>query len=640
MKIILYRILGNDIPTRHSSGQTIDNLRFILEYEKPHQHIEKRWILNRIFDDEARCKIVSLLKSANHKYSEIPFKESRYLQCWTDVGLMPLNNLPGTETFKRYHPATKARINEYLRREKSLYLVNNNGARNFALTSGFNDGADWVLPWDGGCFLHPSSWNILYEELSDSKQNYIFVPMVRVDDNNELSKTDLTPNADIEPQICFSKNAHLYLDPTMRYGSMPKSRLLQRIGLPGEWQEGIGHFPWESMDRRAAPDRGKFSVVGWVARLSGKGEALRLPIEPKRWVSRFDGTNSWTETVDRRILTKILAHNTTHLWSRLNKDNPPVSPRTLDYIAKSAEVTYSLSLAYLRQCSLTSSMTSPSLFGDSFPNLSNIADIFCALTLDSYLNNNQVSKQHLSRMVDTLFLSLDTSFNPQLEFFKSLSGYNGDGDVDIAYRLRNLSVLCEALALLKKMNILTEKQSEALHDWFNSLLGWLVNGQEGLRYSQNYGLLGTCYHLSILMLASFTGNIAMLDNCLNSIPRLLARQLGPDSRDTTNLGDSPFSQSLNFLSWATIAIFCSGVKKDLWWHKDSAGRSLAYAHMLFRQSTLKDDTAHKISPRQLLEHDAISDLFGHKETSYMDNSPGTFLPPFLSLCCYEGAVYS
>ena len=58
---ILYRILGNDLPPRHGSRQTLENLRFLLDNEPDFPDLEKRWVVNRIADGEREAELIALL---------------------------------------------------------------------------------------------------------------------------------------------------------------------------------------------------------------------------------------------------------------------------------------------------------------------------------------------------------------------------------------------------------------------------------------------------------------------------------------------------------------------------------------------------------------------------------------------------
>lgn len=75
---VLYRIIGNDLPPRHRAGQTLTNLRFILEHEPELPHCEKRWVVNRIVDPEVEKQIIELLERHGARYLHIPFREEEY----------------------------------------------------------------------------------------------------------------------------------------------------------------------------------------------------------------------------------------------------------------------------------------------------------------------------------------------------------------------------------------------------------------------------------------------------------------------------------------------------------------------------------------------------------------------------------
>jgi len=182
----LYRILGNDLPPRHYSAQTLNNLQFILTHEPVFTDCEKRWVVNRIADREQENKILSLLQRHGQQYIHIPFDIDDYAQCRYDI-----DGLPG-ELF--LHNSKAAAISDYLRtrafeypfRHKNLYTMNNNGARNAALAEG-RSLAEWTLPWDGCCFLTRSAWAAILRDMQALRdEKYLIVPMARVYDNRFL----------------------------------------------------------------------------------------------------------------------------------------------------------------------------------------------------------------------------------------------------------------------------------------------------------------------------------------------------------------------------------------------------------------------------------------------------------------------
>jgi hypothetical protein len=65
---VLYRVLGNDLPPRHEIGQTLSNLRFMLDHEPELEACEKRWVVNRIVDPEQEAAIIALLEERGQGY--------------------------------------------------------------------------------------------------------------------------------------------------------------------------------------------------------------------------------------------------------------------------------------------------------------------------------------------------------------------------------------------------------------------------------------------------------------------------------------------------------------------------------------------------------------------------------------------
>src|SRR5690606_31092674 len=74
----LYRIIGNDLEPRHRSGQSRDNLRFILENELPLEACEKRWVVNRIADAREEARILALLADHGQEALHLPFIAADY----------------------------------------------------------------------------------------------------------------------------------------------------------------------------------------------------------------------------------------------------------------------------------------------------------------------------------------------------------------------------------------------------------------------------------------------------------------------------------------------------------------------------------------------------------------------------------
>lgn len=320
-KFILFRAVGNDLPPRHAKGQVLTNIQFILDNEEKFADLDVRWYVNRILDEDAFLSVIDLLTSRNQTFVIDPFDTLEYAEID-----FKLNGFEELDILRDpiFHPYSNATRNE--RRllwddvfaPKNHYIVHNNEARNAMLRLGFAAGADYVLPWDGNCFLTSVAWrNItsgiaraLQRKKSSVSRRYYYVPMQRVTDNANLLQADYRPETiDEEPQLIFHKSATERFNESLRYGCAPKVALLSRLRVPGVWllPSNATHECTASFRRSPSADVPLYqtvSPVGWTARLfSGM---IHLEVEgAKRGSSRSNGVEFIAARASRRVATRL-----------------------------------------------------------------------------------------------------------------------------------------------------------------------------------------------------------------------------------------------------------------------------------------------------------------------------------------------
>jgi hypothetical protein len=296
----LLRIIGNDLVPRHSKGQSRENVAFILEHEPAFEGCTKAWVLNRIFDAEEEAAIIKLLDDHGQTYHRIPFELAAYARQAWEIDALPepalklLNSSDETDARERLRLAT------LIRRSKSNYAINNNGARNAALTLG-RTRAKWVLPWDGNCFVTHSAWTGIRTGIAEKPYlPYFIVPMVRITDNAALLRQDFKPGARDEPQIIFRRDAKEMFDERFPYGHRPKVELLYRLGVPDVWDD----FEAKEFELPRPPlcsDAGQVGTAGWVARLNSGNPALEVGHKngSRRGVARDEAIVAFLDMLDR-----------------------------------------------------------------------------------------------------------------------------------------------------------------------------------------------------------------------------------------------------------------------------------------------------------------------------------------------------
>jgi len=263
---VLYRIIGNDLPPRHRSGQSLANLRFILENEPLLSRCEKHWVVNRITDPDAEAAILKLLRDHGQPILHIPFVSEDYAKIGLDFSCLPRPDFLSTRKFARLRPKDQKRILVAVHRLKNNYVMNNNGARNAALADG-RARAKWILPFDGNCFFTLSTWEkVISDVTSRPWLKYFAVPMARVMDNRQLLDPAFVQIAKEEPQLIFRRDAGESFNPAFPYGRRPKVELFWRLGIPGPWDLWT-EATWDQPRRPLSPEAFQFGLAGWVARL-------------------------------------------------------------------------------------------------------------------------------------------------------------------------------------------------------------------------------------------------------------------------------------------------------------------------------------------------------------------------------------
>lgn len=287
---VLYRIVGNDLPPRHHSNQSYENLQFILENEQEFSDCEKWFVLNRIHDQQKRDSIVELLERKRQNFFEIKFDARTYADIPLDYSRLPGEGFFESETWTQMVPEMRQRAILSVVRLKNLYLMNNNGARNAALEHG-RTRAKWVMPFDGNCFVtHQGFEGIRHIAVTQSHLPYHIVPMARVTENRLLLDPAYCPVANEEPQIIFHAKSPERFDEAYPYGRRPKVELLSRLKVPGPWSRW--HMdPWDLPHSVSHTDKHLYAISkGWVGRLhSGDSTAETGPGSEKR---RMDKRNA------------------------------------------------------------------------------------------------------------------------------------------------------------------------------------------------------------------------------------------------------------------------------------------------------------------------------------------------------------
>ncbi|ORX54026.1 hypothetical protein DM01DRAFT_1407542 [Hesseltinella vesiculosa] len=307
-QIVLYRIIGNDLPPRHKEGQTLSNLQFILDHEPSFPNTRKIFLLNRISNPANEATIIRLLDLYQQEYVRLPFEEDIYKQLDFRLEQFPEADFLHSDDYRRYSKVSKLRILDFTYHDKNLYAMNNNGGRNTAIEHAKSlPNVKWIMPFDGNCFLSANAFKEITTQLDKhgDATKYFTVPMARLLDNSVLlTSSDIRPKAPEEPQIIFRHDADETYNLDMRYGRRSKLELLWTLGALQNRHLNRPTVPWEPVERPYSPDKGNFRTIGWVFRLfSGnpQQEENKKEASSIRAFNRLLAIQSYLDSLDESI---------------------------------------------------------------------------------------------------------------------------------------------------------------------------------------------------------------------------------------------------------------------------------------------------------------------------------------------------
>jgi len=229
-KYLIIRILGNDLEGLHGNNQTIKNLEFTLKNEYMFNDSKKIFILNRIVSIEKKRQIINLLNNYNFEFIDLPFNIDEFNK-------LP-KNMPSLSEYKNYDRKKMIKVLE----KHNLYLINNNGCRNYCISYGKKNGYKWIFVLDSNSFFTKEAFENIVNNIDDNS-DYLIIPQKRLKDDNLSNDILLTKDYENqinrlpiqEPQIAFKNTSKIMFNSNIPYGLAPKAELLNALNVSGEW---------------------------------------------------------------------------------------------------------------------------------------------------------------------------------------------------------------------------------------------------------------------------------------------------------------------------------------------------------------------------------------------------------------------
>ncbi|WP_438766452.1 alginate lyase family protein [Kushneria sp. TE3] len=613
---VLYRIIGNDLEPRHARGQSRDNLRFILENEPELEGCKKRWVVNRIVNPEEHAAILALLEQYNQHYIDLPFDRDEYVQTGWDFEGLPFAGFTYSEDAQRLNAAERDRLVMRLYRHKNNYVMHNNAARNVALEDG-RQSADWILPWDGNCFVTNAAWaEIRSSVLATPHWRYQVVPMARITDNQQLVDETFRPEANEEPQLIFRRDAAERFDEAHPYGRRPKVELFWRLGISGKWDQWAIE-PWDLPCPPYAEEAGHFGYAGWVARLnSGKAHLETDPGKGlvDRGVARIEAVRGMLDHLDAQYMpmrrndgallfyadsdlsSPLVSNWQTMLakeaesalergpYSVIDKTTLPPSgdindywhpapyywpnpilPKWLPYMPRDG-VRVPGTVLYAPESDQYDRTRLQRLFDDVTT---------CALAWKHV--GGQRFAEHGAMLIRTWFCDPQTRMNPHLNYAQVRQGHNRNrGSKSGIIEMKDIYFLLDAIRLLERADTLDETARTELRRWLKAYLHWLQTSAQGRAESRSGNNHGTYYDLQIAAIASFLEDYALVSTTLRTSQERILQQFAVDGSQPEELKRTTSAHycCFNLQGWVHLALLAERHGQDLWSFHDESGRGL------------------------------------------------------------------
>ncbi|KAF9157373.1 hypothetical protein DFQ26_008796 [Actinomortierella ambigua] len=585
--IVLYRILGNDLPPRHRPGQTLSNVRFILEHEPEFGKTTKVWVLNRIVDPLAEHAIIQLLEHHRQEYIRIPFRESEYLKQDYRLEDFPQPDFFSSEDYAAFSKVAKLRVLDYTYHDKNNYAMNNNGGRNIAIQHGKTQmDARWVFAFDGNSFLTNNAMAEIKEAIREhgERVRYFVVPMARLIDNTQLLKgMDDRPNSKEEPQIIFRNDAPETYNPDMRYGRRSKLELLWRLGALERSKLSKPSVSWELSEREPLANKDDFKVVGWVFRLfSGKRsqEENTRQSAAIRAYNRLLAIQDLIDGVDERIARrgfgsqKLLIYKDSVLQANRQQywiGQPGAARMVVELQSKGCEIlgrragllkkTSAEDLIIYPADNQGQPMVPPILAkvdGANAITLQSMYDEVTTLTMAHYFTGNETFARAAANIVRSTLLQehdqrilsssnhhamtaadenteylLDQGYSfPALNRLprlipKTNGAWNARPMLTIPKDLLTADTLpafLDGIRMLHRVHMLTQNEFIQLKLVFSAWLEHMVNSPEGVQYAKQGDHRSTFMDLHVAALAAITDDVRLFLRVVNRARMRIGRQ--------------------------------------------------------------------------------------------------------------------
>ncbi|MGV3761217.1 alginate lyase family protein [Parapedobacter sp.] len=221
-------------------------------------------------------------------------------------------------------------------------------------------------------------------------------------------------------------------------------------------------------------------------------------------------------------------------------------------------------------------VTNPDNFIDHRLALIRFSRVVGALVSAWKLTGDDIYIDHALKHVSAWFIDAETRMNPSLQYAQAIKGRvtgRGIGIIDTIHLIE----VAQALGILADAGVLAEGMLHDTRSWFDEYLAWLTTHPYGIDEMNAENNHGTCWVMQVAAFARYTGNSALIEQCIERYKTiLLPQQMADDGSFPLEIARTkPYGYSLfNLDAMATICQLLSTPADNLWEYTTTANRSI------------------------------------------------------------------
>lgn len=148
----------------------------------------------------------------------------------------------------------------------------------------------------------------------------------------------------------------------------------------------------------------------------------------------------------------------------------------------------------------------PECYSDDFDylRLVEFAETSVSLALTAYLTDDRRYAERAALLLKTWFIIPETRQNPNFQLAQCVPGNNRinfTGTIEA----RQLIYVIEAVQIVKSLGLFSDRDSRAIENWFEALLDWLMESEQGKKAGLAKNNIGYWYDLQCIIYARFCG---------------------------------------------------------------------------------------------------------------------------------------